>query len=599
MAAILAQGFLLGLAMAPFCAVACSAVFLPVILTREGSRLRSNAVAFGQFLVGRLVACVVVGLLAGRLGQILVGPALRWTATAACAALGVALLLYAASETAPESLPCRTVRAWGRTGRFPLLLGLLAGVNICPPFLAAITQVLRLGGMLNGLAFFLAFFTATSLVLLPTVFIAFGNLLPMVRSLGRVACGLVGLIFLCAAAATAAPAREAGAYVSEAPPSDPWLQEMLPSASAFREVSRPVRHFLGKDGEKKVGIVIFSEELAPETQGFNAHVPVAVALDMAGRIQKVRILPHHEETPAFAARVNRVQFLDQFRGKGCTDPIVLGADVDGVTGATWTCLGVTDAVRLSAARVRDGILGVPAPMAASPGWESWFQWSHLAVLALAVSAIAAQLCGLRWLRYVVLAAAFLILGVWLKTFFSVKQVLDIATLEIPSVSRHASWYILGAVALVSPLFLGRIYCAHLCPFGALTEALGRLFRSPITISPTRDRKLRRIKYGVLIALAVLYAVARRPGVLHVEPFADVFMLPFLGQEREVITRMAWLAFLAVASVLVFRFFCRYLCPAGAAMAFLARHRLFGRRRPDGHIECGECGLSCPERGGKP
>jgi polyferredoxin len=57
--------------------------------------------------------------------------------------------------------------------------------------------------------------------------------------------------------------------------------------------------------------------------------------------------------------------------------------------------------------------------------------------------------------------------------------------------------------------------------------------------------------------------------------------------------VAWLIFLAIASLLVFRFFCRYLCPAGAAMAFFARHRLFGRIRPDKCLECGECMVSCP------
>ena len=62
-------------------------------------------------------------------------------------------------------------------------------------------------------------------------------------------------------------------------------------------------------------------------------------------------------------------------------------------------------------------------------------------------------------------------------------------------------------------------------------------------------------------------------------------------------KLLWqtLIFLGVASLFVFRFFCRYLCPAGAAMAFLARHRLFGRIRPDGCLECGECMVSCPKR----
>ena len=90
---VLAQGFLLGLAMAPACIAACAPVFVPVLLSREDARLKSHAFALGEFLCGRFVAYAAVGLLIGWLGARMEGAALRWASVIAYALLGVALLL--------------------------------------------------------------------------------------------------------------------------------------------------------------------------------------------------------------------------------------------------------------------------------------------------------------------------------------------------------------------------------------------------------------------------------------------------------------------------------------------------------------------------
>jgi sulfite exporter TauE/SafE len=245
MFAMLSRAFLLGLATAPFCAAACAPVFLPVVLSREKARFGAQAAALGEFLLGRLVAYAAVGLVVGWIGGAAGARMPPWAMPAATALLGAALLLYAVSETTHESAFCRAVKRWGRGGTFPLLLGLLTGANICPPFVTAMTDALKTGGAVNGLAYFVAFFVATSLVSLPLLVLALGSFLPVVQSLGRVACGFVGFVFICAAASHVAPLAGAQGEVIIIHPEPVLLQQLLPEARDFREVQKPVRHFVG------------------------------------------------------------------------------------------------------------------------------------------------------------------------------------------------------------------------------------------------------------------------------------------------------------------------------------------------------------------
>jgi NosR/NirI family transcriptional regulator, nitrous oxide reductase regulator len=592
MFAMLSRAFLLGLATAPFCAAACAPVFLPVVLSREKARFRAQAAALGEFLLGRLVAYAFVGLVVGWIGGAAGATMPAWVMPAVTGLLGAALLLYAVSETAYESAFCRAVKRWGRGGTFPLLLGLLTGANICPPFVAAMTDALQSGGALNGLAYFVAFFAATSLVSLPLLVLALGSFLPAVQSLGRVACGVVGFTLICAAARDVLPAG-ARVEVLKVTPETALLQQLLPDAREFCELQKPVRHFVGTAWGREVGIVVFSSDLAPEVQGFGGAVPVAVALDPDGRIVDARVL-QNQETEGYGDRCCAPEFAAQFRGKRYSDPLTLGHGVDGITGATITSTAVTDGVRLTARRAAEQVLGLSAA-GAGPGLSVRFKLWYLAVPAFFIVAALGETRRLRRLRPFVLAASILCLGFGLKAFFSLIHILDIAAGEAPPLGANALWWLLTVLALGSALLAGRLYCAWICPFGAITEFLGKIFHSPLEISAPWDRRLRRVKYGVLLVLPLIYVIWRNAEVLHVEPFSDTFTLGFLSAGSDAAWRIAWLIFLGVASLFVFRFFCRYLCPAGAAMAFFARHRLFGRVRPNRCLECGECMVSCPRK----
>ena len=110
------------------------------------------------------------------------------------------------------------------------------------------------------------------------------------------------------------------------------------------------------------------------------------------------------------------------------------------------------------------------------------------------------------------------------------------------------------------------FCGWLCPFGALQELLSLAIRKfglkPYQFHRTVDTMLKWFKYVVLMAivLAVLFNSPWLDTIVEVEPFKTSISMGFQREWPYV----AWAVACLVLSVFVFRGYCRYICPLGAA-----------------------------------
>lgn len=80
-------------------------------------------------------------------------------------------------------------------------------------------------------------------------------------------------------------------------------------------------------------------------KGKEGPMTVGVCFNPAGTLESVSILAHEEER---GRKITEEAFLKQFKGKKVSDAFVLGTDVDGITGATWSSKAVSEALRKSA-----------------------------------------------------------------------------------------------------------------------------------------------------------------------------------------------------------------------------------------------------------
>lgn len=158
-------------------------------------------------------------------------------------------------------------------------------------------------------------------------------------------------------------------------------------------------------------------------------------------------------------------------------------------------------------------------------------------------------------------------------------------------------FILWFSVAASLLFWGRgAYCGWLCPFGALqelTNKVGRLFKIPqVRVPWSMHERLWPIKYMIFLGLfgLSLYSLELAERYSEIEPFKTAIILKFARGWPFVLFAAALLA----AGLFIERFYCRYLCPLGAALAIPGRVRMFDwlRRYRECGNPCQRCANEC-------
>ncbi|WP_425439538.1 4Fe-4S binding protein [Pollutimonas bauzanensis] len=159
-------------------------------------------------------------------------------------------------------------------------------------------------------------------------------------------------------------------------------------------------------------------------------------------------------------------------------------------------------------------------------------------------------------------------------------------------------FILWCATAISMVFWNRgAFCGWLCPFGALQELTNRIAKrlgvKQITISYMVNQRLSTLKYVIFLVLFAfsLYELSLAEQLAEVEPFKTAIILRFMRYWPFVL----FAVLLLLAGLFIERFFCRYLCPLGAALAIPARLRVFNwlRRYRECGNPCQRCNIECP------
>ncbi len=178
---------------------------------------------------------------------------------------------------------------------------------------------------------------------------------------------------------------------------------------------------------------------------------------------------------------------------------------------------------------------------------------------------------------------------------------------IGSMDYYFSFYVFGTISLFGSL-IGRLVCGWLCPFGFIQELIYKIKSKKFRISGKNP--LKYLKYGVLIVFVILIPMLITNQVGIGEPAFCKYICsagtleagipltilnPSLRQAIGFI--FSWKVFLLivtiVGSMLIYRPFCRFICPLGAIYGIFNPISLYRFEiAEDKCIKCNRCTKTC-------
>ncbi|HXX33270.1 MAG TPA: sulfite exporter TauE/SafE family protein [Thermodesulfobacteriota bacterium] len=198
-------GFLLGLASGGACLVTCGPL-AAAFLTAEGANLKQCIALLTIFLSGRFLGYCGWAVLAWLLGRaIFQVPSGSTAFSFAGLVLGAWLIYYGISKPVDhshKSCPGSILKSFSTgLGNYQVLFrggiwGFLSGLQVCPPFFAAIIGAARTGGLGGSLLFFFLFYLGTGIWFLPFPFVGTLGRFRQVAQVARFCALLLGAYYI-------------------------------------------------------------------------------------------------------------------------------------------------------------------------------------------------------------------------------------------------------------------------------------------------------------------------------------------------------------------------------------------------------------------
>jgi Na+-translocating ferredoxin:NAD+ oxidoreductase RnfG subunit len=402
------------------------------------------------------------------------------------------------------------------------------------------------------------------------------------------------------------------------------IKQFFPEADQVGELEGSPLSAAVYKGPYIIGYAYYTDDVVKIPAYSGKPIRTLVGFDMKGKVMGLKIV-HHEE-PILVVGISDADlqtFIDQYQGKNVSDKIKIGGkdrddfkSIDSISGATITVMVLNATLNQSMRKValsrglmsHDGKIMVQEYATdAEPVWI--YVWRgkvfQISVLLIGLTVLMLILVMSDWLAQhpvflTHLRTGFLVYTVVFIGWYSLAQLSIVNVFTFVNTFIHGfSWdsflidpmmFLLWGFVAVTILLWGRgVYCGWLCPFGAMQELIfriGEFFKLPSFEFPeVVHERLWAIKYIIFLGLfgISMQSLVMAEQLAEVEPFKTVVTLQFAREWSYVF----YAAGLLVVSAFNRKFYCRYICPLGAALTFPSKFRIFEWLR-----RYKECGRPC-------
>lgn len=193
----MADAFILGLSTGSACLVTCGMVMFPYFVAGSAG-VRKTGAGLLLFLATRFTVYLLLATIAWFSGRALFAdPVVRNIIPGILyMVFAVMLVLYSIERGRKVSCPTRISAAITRKGLVPVMLGIVNSIGFCPALFILITKGATQGTLPGSYLAFTAFFAGSSLWFLPLPLAGKLRGKEVIRTIGVLATGLAGVIFM-------------------------------------------------------------------------------------------------------------------------------------------------------------------------------------------------------------------------------------------------------------------------------------------------------------------------------------------------------------------------------------------------------------------
>ena len=300
-----------------------------------------------------------------------------------------------------------------------------------------------------------------------------------------------------------------------------------------------------------------------EENGYGGKIMVSPVINAQGVIDKILVLDH-KETFSFFMRITKDGFFKQYIGKSIEDPLIIGEDIDQVSGATISSVAFNNAIREASRDLGTKYYGISYP-------KEEIQWNigfkELMLMILFSLAIWAVYSGNKKVRYLSLAVSLVFMGFYYNSALSISHFGNILTGQMPDPHINLFiWLLLFGTIGFAFFSKKNVYCHSMCPFHAVEIILVKIGGFKIGFPKKFQKPIRKTAKILLWMSLMIIFLADNPTIAAYEPFAMIFGLEGVGIQWYILPAVL------VGVLFITDFFCRYFCPVGNSFKYVISFR---------------------------
>ncbi len=306
-------------------------------------------------------------------------------------------------------------------------------------------------------------------------------------------------------------------------------------------------------------------------RGFGGEVKLAILVDSLGQIEELNIL-HQSETHSFFEKVINQNYLKEYQTISISELDKGQIIPDVITGATYTCRGIEDAI-VDAAQNLEDVFHFQLKNNQTNKFRFGFPEIALILLyTLGFYLNYRTLKNMKWIKWLSALISIVFIGFIGQKMLTLANIGSYIMGDWPNIYDYLFWYI-----LIAGVFLGlflknkNYYCQWVCPFGKVQEVLAAIGKPTNPKAPIKKYLHRGQQVVTLIAI-ILGLVYRNPSKTSYEIFSGLFA--FTGSDFLFVS----LGIVIILSLFIKNPWCNYLCPVKPSINYLREvKKMFSRK----------------------